>query len=84
MRQPVPILAFTPNEHVFQRLNLVWGITPIMCEYVDRLDSLGVRVKHELLERGLVQLGDSIVMTGGHPIAARGATNFVKVLPISD
>ncbi len=84
MRPPVPILAFTPNEHVFQRLNLVWGITPIMCEYVDRLDSLGVRVKRELLERKLVQLGDSIVMTGGHPIAARGSTNFVKVLPISD
>jgi len=27
---------------------------------------------------------DQVVVAGGHPIAARGATNFVKVLPITD
>ncbi|HNP73289.1 MAG TPA: pyruvate kinase [Kouleothrix sp.] len=84
MRPLTPILAFTPAEAVYHRLNLVWGITPIMCDYVDRLDSLGARVNEMLLKRGFVQPGDSIVMTGGHPIAARGATNFVKVLPITE
>lgn len=82
MRPGVPILAFTPSESVYRRLNLVWGITPIMCDYVDRLDTLGVRVAELVLARGLVRPGESIVMTGGHPIAARGATNFVKVLQI--
>jgi pyruvate kinase len=83
MRPVVPILAFTPSETVFHRLNLIWGITPLMCDYVDRLDTLGQRVCEMLLARGFAQAGDAVVVTGGHPIAARGATNFVKVLQIS-
>ena len=83
LRPITPILAFTPSESVYNQLNLVWGITPIMCDYVDRLDALGARVNELLVARGFAQPGDSIVMTGGHPIAARGTTNFVKVLQVS-
>jgi pyruvate kinase len=82
LRPTVPILAFTPSEAVYHRLNLVWGVTPIMCDYVDRLDDLGQRVGEILLMRGFAQPGDMIVMTGGHPIAARGQTNFVKVMQL--
>jgi pyruvate kinase len=84
LRPTVPILALTPSEEVYRRLNLVWGVTPIMSEYVDRLDDLGVSVRAVLLERGFAKPGDMVVMTGGHPIAARGATNFVKVLYIEE
>jgi pyruvate kinase len=83
LRPNVPILAFTTSEAVYYRLNLVWGITPIMCEYIDRLDTLGDRANQMLLARGFVQPGDMVVVTGGHPIAARGTTNFVKVLQIA-
>jgi pyruvate kinase len=82
LRPMVPILAFTPSETVYHRLNLVWGVTPIMCDYVDRLDELGDRVGDILLARGFAQPGDTVVMTGGHPIAARGQTNFVKVMQL--
>jgi pyruvate kinase len=82
LRPTVPILAFTPNEVVCRRLNLVWGVTPIMCDYVDRLDDLGMRLGEILLARGFAQPDDTIVMTGGHPIAARGQTNFVKVMQL--
>jgi len=83
LRPAVPILAFTTSEAVYRRLNLVWGITPIICDYIDRLDTLGDHVNQILLARGFVQPGDSVVVTGGHPIAARGATNFVKVMQIT-
>jgi len=82
LRPIVPILAFTPSETVYNRLNLVWGVTPIMSDYVDRLDELGAQVSKLLLARGFAQAGDSVVMTGGHPIAVRGQTNFVKVLQL--
>jgi pyruvate kinase len=82
LRPTVPILAFTPSETVCRRLNLVWGVTPIMCDYVDRLDDLGARLGEILLARGFAQPGDTVVMTGGHPIAARGQTNFVKVMQL--
>jgi pyruvate kinase len=84
MRPTVPVLAFTPSETVYHRLNLIWGITPIMCDYVDRLDDLGLRVRDISLARGYAKPGDSVVVTGGHPIASRGATNFVKVLRLDE
>jgi pyruvate kinase len=81
-RPTVPIFAFTPDEQVYRRLNLVWGVVPMMMEYVDRLDDLTVRVTRSLLESRLARPGDTIVMTGGHPIAVRGITNIVKVFEL--
>jgi pyruvate kinase len=83
LRPVVPILAFTPSVEVYNALSLVWGVTPIMCEYIDRLDALGGRVNEIMMSRGFAQPGDQVVVAGGHPIAARGATNFVKVLQIT-
>lgn len=78
-RPKTPIFAFTPSETVYRRLSLVWGVTPVLSPYVDRLDDLEAAVRGVLIGRGYARPGDQIVMTGGHPIAARGATNFVKV-----
>jgi pyruvate kinase len=82
LRPVVPILAFTPSMEVYNALTLVWGVTPIMCDYIDRLDALGAKVNELLVARGFAKPGDQVVVAGGHPIAARGATNFVKVLQI--
>jgi pyruvate kinase len=54
----------------------------MMMEYVDRLSDLTVRVTQRLLEMQAVQPGDTFVLTGGHPIAVRGMTNFVKVIQL--
>ena len=84
LRPEVPILGFTPSEEAYHRLNLVWGVTPIRCEVVDRLDDLGELVNEKLIYLGLAKPGDQVVMTGGHPIASHGATNFVKVMEITE
>ncbi len=81
-RPSVPIFAFTPEEDVYRRLNLIWGVVPMMVDYVDRLDDLSDRVSERLLYAGYATSGSQVVMTGGHPIAAHGATNFVKVIQI--
>jgi pyruvate kinase len=81
-RPLVPIFAFTPEPEVYRRLNLVWGVVPMMVDYVDRLDDLSDRVTERLLYAGYAERGDQVVMTGGHPIAAHGATNFVKVIQL--
>ena len=82
LRPTVPILAFTPSEAVYHRMSMVWGITPILSDYVEHLEALGERVREVLLARGFARAGDVVVMTGGHPIAARGTTNFVKVIQL--
>jgi pyruvate kinase len=81
-RPKVPIIALTPSLDTYRQMSLVWGVTPILGAYVSRLDDLGMMVNRILLERGIARAGDAVVMTGGHPIAARGQTNFLKVIGI--
>jgi pyruvate kinase len=82
LRPVVPILAFTPSAAVYNRLSLVWGITPILSDYVEHLEQLGDCVSEVMLARGFAQPGDTVVVTGGHPIAAHGKTNFLKVIQV--
>lgn len=83
-RPTVPIFAFTPSESVYQRLSLLWGVTPLMDEYANHLSDLASRVKSVLLQHGYVEPCDLIVITGGHPLTARGSTNFLKVMQINE
>lgn len=82
LRPEVPIYAFTPDKTVYNQLNLIWGINPILCEFTSKLDDLQSILERVVVERGLVMAGDKLVMTGGHPIAGRGATNFLKVFEV--
>lgn len=81
-RPPVPIFALTPDAHVARRMALYWGVTPLLCPSIDRLDDLTDYMRKLLLENNCVQAGTRVVMTGGHPLAARGATNFIKIVEI--
>jgi pyruvate kinase len=81
-RPPVPIFALTPEPHVARRLALYWGVTPLLCPPVERLDDLTDYMIKTLLENQCVPPGTRVVMTGGHPLAARGATNFLKIVEV--
>lgn len=82
-RPNVPILAFTQSEEVYGHLALLWGVTPLRADLVDSLGDFEQRIQTVLVARGYVQAGDRVVMTGGHPIARRGLTNFLKIVEIS-
>lgn len=79
-RPPVPIFALTPEPAVARRLTLYWGVTPLLCPPVDRLDDLTDYMIKTLQEHHCVAAGAQVVMTGGHPLAERGATNFIKLV----
>jgi pyruvate kinase len=81
-RPPVPIFALTPEPQIARRMALYWGVTPLLCPSIDRLDDLTDYMIRLLLENNCVQPGARVVMTGGHPLAARGATNFLKIVEI--
>ncbi|MBM3189416.1 MAG: pyruvate kinase, partial [Chloroflexi bacterium] len=78
-RPAVPIYAFTPFEGTYRRLSLLWGVMPAMAALADEEGSYYRQVQTLLLERGLARLGDTVVLTGGHPIVQGGPTNLVKV-----
>jgi pyruvate kinase len=81
-RPSVPILALTREPHIARRLNLWWGVVPVLADLPQvTVDSYGV-IERVLLEKGLAKLGDKIVVVGSSPLAARVPTNFLKVLRV--
>ncbi len=78
-RCPVPILGITTKEKVWRKLNLSWGVTPLMCE---EFDSTEVLFYHALLQAKMVldlKKGDNVVLTGGQINGKSGNTNIIKI-----
>jgi pyruvate kinase len=80
-RPPVPIFALTPSEEVSRRVELYWGVTPIMCPHFEHLNELDAFVRQVLPQFGLDK-GTKVAMTGGHPLRQYGPTNFLKILEL--
>lgn len=82
-RPGVPILAFTPVRETYHRLSLLWGVTPLMTALARDEDEYYRQVQDLLLTMGYAQEGDTVVVTGGHPVVQGGPTNFLKILTVS-
>ncbi len=78
-RPRAPILAFTPFESTCRKLAIYWGVTPILCEYVEDVEGMIRHVEEALVQRGLVMPGKSVVLVASLPIGGHGTTNFLKL-----
>ena len=79
-RPKSPIIAFTPNLSTCRRLNLSWGVTPVLVQ--DTTSSMETYVKaieSYLLAHNLAVPSDTILILGGSPIQSDGGTNFLKI-----
>ncbi len=77
-RPACPVAALTMHEKVRRQLNISWGVTPFLTGEVnstDRIFSLSAEVA---LKEGLVQNGDTVVITAGVPLGKSGSTNLIK------
>ena len=79
-RPSVPVIALTPNEKVYHRLNLFWGVIPILIqEEVETFEEAVNQAEQVLLGEGLVESGDRILILGGIPMKTPKGTNFLKI-----
>jgi pyruvate kinase len=78
-RPGVPIYAFTNDPALARRLVLWWAVEPLACAVPPNTDALILQMEHTLLERGLAQSGQSIVIVGAIPQRGDVRTNFLKV-----
>jgi len=82
-RPNVPILAFTPEPKTMARLSLYWGVLPVATTFAPTEEEYYHQIQSVLMHDGLTQEGDTVVVTGGHPIARGGPTNFLKIMVLS-
>lgn len=83
-RPIVPVLAFSPDEHVRRQLALFWGVIPRIMEPVTQTELLVQRGEEELLAGGFARRGDRVILVFGAPIAAvAGQTNSIRLHQIT-
>jgi pyruvate kinase len=83
-RPKAPIVAFTPKIEVYHRLNLIWGVKPLLLQPQEQgLEALIQEMEACLLQRQWVTPGDKILILGGSPVQQARGTNFLKIHSVS-
>lgn len=79
-RPDAPILVFTTDPAVARRIQLVWGVRPLLMDAeVEHHDEVVEVVERQLLETGSARPGEGIVILMGDPIHERPLTNLMRV-----
>ncbi|WP_204138720.1 pyruvate kinase [Halomicronema sp. CCY15110] len=82
-RPRAAVVAFTPDRDVYHRLNLVWGVKPVLIsEPATTFEEMTKLAETCLIERGLASVGDQVLVMGGIPSNQPQGTNFLKLQTI--
>ena len=73
-----PIIALTTREKVRRQMAITWGVVPLLYGTVDSTDRLFALCVDSARKEGLIQAGDTVVITAGVPMNERGTTNLIK------
>jgi len=84
LRFRIPMKAFTPDPAIQRRMALTWGIESFLVERVTHTDAMYRQVDEKLLESGLAEVGDKVVVISGSPPGIPGSTNDIRVHVIGD
>ena len=82
-RPSARIVAMTPFKAICRQLEIVWGVSPILVEEYESADEIPEIASLALKEKGLLNVGEKFVITGGVPVGIPGTTNYLSVLKIS-
>jgi pyruvate kinase len=83
-RPSVPILAFTPDPHTYNRLELYWGVKPFLVPHSVTFDEMLADVDVVMKSAGVVKPGQQVALTCGYPVATISPTNLVLLHRISE
>ena len=78
-RPDADIIAFTNNEPTFRRMANYWGVRPRLIGRHDTTDDLIVAAGQALIDEGVVEEGDHVVMVAGIPPNQGAQTNLVQI-----
>lgn len=84
LRPRIPMLAFTPEPGIRNRMALTWGMRTTLVPGVEHTDLMYLQVDDHLLSTGLAEMGDKVVVVSGSPPGIVGSTNDIRVHKVGD
>ncbi len=79
----VPIYALTPEESSRRRMSLYREVHPLTFHYrSDEREGVLAEAEQKLVQSGLLEKGDRVVITIGDPIGKSGGTNTMKIVEV--
>lgn len=82
-RCPVDIIGMTTSRKGWRKLNMSWGVTPVLCEKFDSMEEMFSNDLVKAREVFSLKPGDNVVLTGGLMDGNTGNTNMIQVEQIS-
>ena len=83
-RPACPIIGLTTTEKVRRQLAISWGVQPVLYGSVDSTDRLFSLCVDTARKEGMVKAGDTVVITAGVPLSAKGTTNLIKAQVVEE
>jgi pyruvate kinase len=84
IRTDIPIFAFTRQEVTRSRVTLYRGVYPVLFDVThSTAGQMYEAIFDQLLTKGLVELGDQIILTKGDLSGVQGGTNSMQILRVS-
>ncbi len=77
-RCPVDLIGMTTSQRAWYKLNLSWGITPVLSEEFTSVDVMFYHALYHAKRIFKPQKGDNVVLTGGSSCQS-GNTNTIRV-----
>ena len=78
-RPAAPILAITSEVHVARKLQLAWGVTPLVVPQQKSTSGTFTVAMGAAQDMGLLKEGDLVIQTAGTLTGVSGSTDLVKV-----
>ena len=78
-RCPADIIGVTTSTRAWRKLNLSWGVTPVLSEEFNSLDVVFYQALNKAQNTVSLKKGDNVVLTGGLINGKSGNTNTIKV-----
>ena len=73
------IIAVTANEKTARRVQLLWGVYPVIGSSHQNSDDMVKYAILDSLKAGVIQEDDLVIITAGVPAGTSGTTNLIRV-----
>lgn len=79
LRPRAPVFAATADDAAARRLALLWGVTPLVVALSDDVNATASELERQLLSRGVLPSGSTVVLVSVDHDLSRPGVNFLKI-----